>query len=105
MTLQIRSQDVVTRLGVPIDCVGVAQVKIESREPKVLAIAAENFLDKSDREVQQIALETMEGHQRSIMGKLTVEQIYKDRTAFGQQEMGFQHKCNTLATYKLHVIT
>ena len=89
MTLQIRSQDVVTRLGVPIDCVGVAQVKIESREPKVLAIAAENFLDKSDREVQQIALETMEGHQRSIMGKLTVEQIYKDRTAFGQQETGF----------------
>ena len=88
MTLQIRSEDVVTSKGVPIDCVGIAQVKIESRNPEILAVAAQNFLNKSERAIRQIALETMEGHQRSIMGKLTVEQIYKDKSAFGIQEMG-----------------
>ena len=33
-------------------------------------------------EVLQICLETMEGHQRAIMGNMTVEEIYRDRKTF-----------------------
>ena len=29
-----------------------------------------------------ICLETMEGHQRAIMGNMTVEEIYRDRKTF-----------------------
>ena len=32
-----------------------------------------------------IALQTLEGHQRAILGTMTVEDIYQDRTAFADQ--------------------
>merc|ERR1712107_674175 len=42
----------------------------------------EQFGDKSDEEVTNICLETMEGRQRAIMGNMTVEEIYRDRKTF-----------------------
>merc|ERR1719419_1030029 len=33
----------------------------------------------------QVALETLEGHQRAIMGSMTVEEIYQDRKKFSKQ--------------------
>lgn len=47
--------------------------------------ACEQFLGKSESEIQHIALVTLEGHQRAIMGSMTVEEIYKDRKKFSQQ--------------------
>lgn len=39
----------------------------------MLLAACEQFLGKSDEEIQHIALVTLEGHQRAIMGSMTVE--------------------------------
>ena len=36
-------------------------------------------------EVQAIATETMEGHQRSIMGKMTIEAILQDKATFSRE--------------------
>ena len=47
--------------------------------------ACEQFLGKSESEIQHIALVTLEGHQRAIMGSMTVEEIYKDRKKFSKQ--------------------
>ena len=66
-------------MGVQIDVKGAAQVKIESKDPDILKLACTNFLGKSEQEIEQIALLTMEGHQRSIMGQMTVEDVYKAR--------------------------
>jgi len=82
MTLQFTSDHVNTKQGVPISCVGVAQVKIESRNQNMLSTACTHFLGKSEETIRNIALETMEGHQRAIMGQMTVEEIYRDRKAF-----------------------
>lgn len=43
----------------------------------MLAAAAQMFLGKTQREIKQVALETLEGHQRAIMGLMTVEEIYQ----------------------------
>ena len=61
MTLHIKSEHVNTQKGVPISCIGVAQVKIESRNDKMLATACMHFLGKGEDEIRNIALETMEG--------------------------------------------
>merc|ERR1711887_88022 len=82
MTLQITSDHVNTKQGVPISCIGVAQVKIESRNQQMLSTACTHFLGKAEETIRGIALETMEGHQRAIMGQMTVEEIYQDRKAF-----------------------
>lgn len=42
-------------------------------------------MGKSESEIQHIALVTLEGHQRAIMGSMTVEEIYKDRKKFSKQ--------------------
>uniref|UniRef100_A0A8C4N6Z6 Flotillin n=1 Tax=Eptatretus burgeri TaxID=7764 RepID=A0A8C4N6Z6_EPTBU len=51
----------------------------------MLAAACQMFLGKEDQQVGQIALETLEGHQRAIMGNMTVEEIYKDRKKFSHE--------------------
>jgi len=39
----------------------------------MLLTACEQFLGKPKQEIQEIALHTLEGHQRAIMGSMTVE--------------------------------
>jgi len=50
----------------------------------MLSAACEQFLGKHEREIETIAKETLEGHQRAIMGNMTVEEIYKDRKKFSR---------------------
>lgn len=49
------------------------QVKIQGQNKEMLAAACQMFLGKSESEIAQIALETLEGHQRAIMAHMTVE--------------------------------
>lgn len=85
MTLQVESPTVYTSQGVPISVTGIAQVKIQGQNSEMLLAACEQFLSKSEAEIQHIALVTLEGHQRAIMGSMTVEEIYKDRKKFSKQ--------------------
>ncbi|XP_062242456.1 flotillin-2 [Platichthys flesus] len=83
MTLQPRCEDVETAEGVAITVTGVAQVKVMT-EHDLLAVACEQFLGKSVMEIKAVVLQTLEGHLRSILGTLTVEQIYQDRDQFAK---------------------
>ncbi|XP_013411696.1 flotillin-1 isoform X4 [Lingula anatina] len=84
MTLVIESPNVYTQLGVAISVTGVAQVKIQGANREMLEAACQQFLGKSENEIRSIAQETLEGHQRAIMGTMTVEEIYKDRKKFSK---------------------
>lgn len=84
MTLSIQSDRVYTQLGVAITVTGIAQVKIQGQNIEMLQAACQQFLGKSEKEILRIAQETLEGHQRAIMGNMTVEEIYKDRKKFSK---------------------
>jgi flotillin len=84
MTLDVTTPEVYTSHGVPIIVDGVAQIKIKKDEPSLHA-AAERFLGKQPQEIAKIALETVQGHLRAILGTLTVEDIYKNRDQFAQK--------------------
>eukprot|EP00045_Choanoeca_perplexa_P004542 m.38999 g.38999 ORF g.38999 m.38999 type:complete len:427 (-) comp12629_c0_seq1:54-1334(-) len=84
MTLTIESPRIYTKQGVPISVTGVAQVKVESTDRECLHRACQQFLGLSDREIQGVIQETLEGHQRAIMGTMTVEEIYQDRQKFSE---------------------
>ncbi|XP_071519695.1 flotillin-1 isoform X5 [Panulirus ornatus] len=84
MTLNVESPRVYTAQGVPISVTGIAQVKVQGQYEEMLLAACEQFLGKNETEIQQVALETLEGHQRAIMGSMSVEEIYKDRKKFNQ---------------------
>merc|ERR1711892_749610 len=84
MTLQVSSVNVNSGQGVSISVTGIAQVKIQGQNEEMLLAACEQFLGKPEDEIQQVALETLEGHQRAIMGSMTVEEIYRDRKKFSK---------------------
>jgi flotillin len=81
MTIDVITPKVYTIQGVPITVDGVAQVKIRGDDVSI-ATASEQVLSKSQDEIRNVALQTLEGHLRAILGTLTVEEVYKDRDAF-----------------------
>jgi len=84
MTIEVVTPNVYSLQGVPVTLDGVAQVKVGSDDVSIVT-AAEQFLSKPVNEIQNVALQTLEGHLRAIVGTLTVEEIYKDRDKFAQQ--------------------
>ena len=50
-----------------------SQVKIQGQNNEMLQTACQQFLGKSENDIRRIAQETLEGHQRAIMGNMTVE--------------------------------
>ena len=83
MTIDVKTPSVYTITGVPVRVDGVAQIKVKG-EDIAIRTAAEQFLSKTPTEVMSIAHQTLEGHLRAIIGKLTVEELYKDRDKFAQ---------------------
>eukprot|EP00128_Syssomonas_multiformis_P005513 Colp12_sorted_trinity150504_noHs@31759 len=79
VTLNLESPTVYTKFGVPISVSGVAQVKIDQKH---LPKAIQYFLGMSTQQIGYVVTETLEGHQRSIMGTMTVEEIFQDRKKF-----------------------
>jgi len=84
MTIEVVTTNVYTSQGVPVTVDGVAQVKVGSDDVSIIT-AAEQFLSKSTKEIQNVALQTLEGHLRGILGTLSVEEIYRDRDKFAQR--------------------
>src|SRR5208283_2305067 len=85
MTIDVRSDAaIITTNGVPIFVDGVAQVKVKG-DNESIATAAEQFLNKSDDEIKQIAHETLVGHLRAIMGQMEVEELIRNFEQFAQK--------------------
>lgn len=84
MTLDVTTPAVYTVQGVPLLVEGVAQIKVKGDDISI-ATAAEQFLDKSQQQIAQIALQTLEGHLRAIIGTMNVEEIVTNRDAFAQR--------------------
>ncbi|CAG11686.1 unnamed protein product [Tetraodon nigroviridis] len=103
LTLNVKSDKVYTRHGVPISVTGIAQMKIQGQNKQMLAAACQMFMGKSEGEIAHIALETLEGHQRAIIAHLTVEEIYKDRKKFSEQV--FQVASSDLVNMGISVVS
>jgi len=84
MTLTPSTNRVYTKEGVAISVDGVAQVKVGS-SVDAIRTAAQQFLRKTPHEIAEVALQTVEGNQRAILGTMTVEDIYQDREGFATQ--------------------
>lgn len=99
MTLLPKCENVETKQGVSLTVTGVAQVMVmaedhmaehrsaeqQQQRDAFLHKALEQFLGKTEREIRETILQTLEGHLRAILGTLTVEEIYKEREMFAKQ--------------------
>src|SRR5699024_621707 len=76
--------EVYTEQGVPVMADGTSIIKIGGSVNEI-ATAAEQFLGKTKEERETEAKEVLEGHLRSILGSMTVEEIYKNRDKLSQE--------------------
>ncbi|KAJ8901256.1 hypothetical protein NDN08_007105 [Rhodosorus marinus] len=92
-TIQVESNQSMTVKGVSVNIIGVCQVKVSGysevdgslvRDENAIRLAAQHFLGATDDEIDNSIRQTMEGHQRAILGSLSVEEVYRDRRAFSE---------------------
>ncbi|MGN6385991.1 MAG: flotillin family protein, partial [Verrucomicrobiota bacterium] len=84
LTIDVQTPEVYTSKGVPVIVDGVAQIKVKGDDISI-ATASEQFLSKSTDEIKNVAMQTLEGHLRAILGTMTVEEIYQNRDAFASK--------------------
>ncbi len=70
--------------GIPLAVDAIANVKI-SGEPAVIGNAIERFLGRDLNEIRRVAKETLEGHLRGVLARLTPEEVNEDRLKFVQE--------------------
>lgn len=91
-TLSVHTAHGLTVNGVELNVTSCCQVKIQgwrseaSESPHVdesaIRLAAQHFLGKSEADINDTIQKTVAGHQRAIIGTLTVEELYRDRALF-----------------------
>src|SRR6188474_409409 len=84
MTIPLEIKRAYTLKGVPVSVKAVANVKIRGDDTSLQA-AAERFLGMTHDQIQKVVCHTLEGHLRSILGTLTVEEVNSDRQSFAQK--------------------
>lgn len=84
ITIPLKIASAYTKEGVAVSVDAVANVKIGSDDIAV-GNAIERFLGMPPEQIKNVIFQTMEGHLRSILGTLTVEEINTDRQAFAQR--------------------
>ena len=82
-TIDVVVQNAYSRGGIPLNVVGVANVKVAGEEP-LMNNAVERFLGRQRPEIMRIAKETLEGNLRGVLAQLTPEEVNEDKTRFAQ---------------------
>src|SRR5919108_2303718 len=78
LQFDVRTQETYTAHGVPVQIDGVCMVKVDGSED-VIERAAEQFLSRGREDIVRTAMQAVEGHMRTAVGALSIEDIYRER--------------------------
>ena len=82
--IEIRCHNAYSNGGIPLAVHAIAFVKVSS-DPQRLPNAIERFLGRDPREIRQVAKETLEGHVRGVLARMTPEEVNEDRLKFAEE--------------------
>lgn len=83
LALEVHVRGAYCKGGIPLNVMGVANVKLPGEEPRLLN-AVERFLGRTPAEISRIARETLEGNLRGVLAQLTPEEVNEDKVRFAQ---------------------
>ncbi len=84
INLSIKTPEVLTHGGILILAEAAAQVRIGSDENSI-HVAAEQFLGTGKDGIREVAETILDGKMRSLIGTLTVEDLYRNRMDFSER--------------------
>jgi len=82
--IEINTTNAYSSGGIPLNVHAVANVKVSSK-PERVKNAIERFMGRDPLEIQRVAKETLEGHLRGVLARLTPEEVNEDRLKFAQE--------------------
>ena len=82
--LEVSVTNAYSRGAIPLNVMGIANVKVSSGEG-LLENAAERFLHVDSAAIGKIAKETLEANLRGVLATLSPEEVNEDRLKFSQQ--------------------
>ena len=82
---EIKEDDIPNHDNVKINVKGVATCKISTAQEEDLTNAAMAFLGKTDEDIKGFVLNILIGHLRSIIGKLDIDEILRQRDTFNRR--------------------
>lgn len=84
ITVNVKTPEVLTGEGVPIMAEASAQIRIDTSDYP-LTLAIEQFLGRGTEGIREVVEAILEGKMRAVIGKMTVEEIYKGRLEFAEE--------------------
>lgn len=107
--IEIQVTNAYSRGGIPLDVHAVANVKI-SNEPERVNNAIERFMGRDRDELRRVAKESLEGHLRGVLARLTPEEVNEDRLKFAnalvdEAEEDFDKLGLALDTLKIQAVS
>jgi flotillin len=78
MQFDVRTAETYSMHGVPLQVDGVCMIKIDGTEEGIER-AAEQFLSRGREDIVRTAMQAVEGHMRSAVGGLSIEDVYRER--------------------------
>lgn len=81
--LDLHVQNAFSKGGIALNVHAIANVKIAS-DPAAMMNAIERFLGRERDEIKRVAKESLEGHLRGVLARLTPEEVNEDRLKFAQ---------------------
>lgn len=87
----LEAHNAYSRGGIPLHLQAVAYVKVSS-DPNIRNNAIVRFLARDPAEIKQVAKESLEGHLRGIVARMTPEEVNEDRLKFAQEMVHETHE-------------
>jgi flotillin len=82
--VELKIPEVLTSQGIPVITQASAQIRVKTDDYSI-RLAAEQFLGKGIEGMRDISSRIIEGHARSMIGKLSVEELYRNRDDFAER--------------------
>ena len=82
--IEINTTNAYSAGGIPLNVHAVAKIKVSSNTARVKN-AIERFMGRDPLEIQRVGKETLEGHLRGVLARLTPEEVNEDRLKFAQE--------------------
>jgi len=109
MEVPIAIRGAYSKGGISLNVDAIANVKISS-DQVVVGNGIERFLGRDPNEIKRVAKETLEGHLRGVLARLTPEEINEDRLKFSDElatesEMDLRKLGIHLDTFKIQHVS
>jgi flotillin len=82
--IEINVTNAYSKGGIPLAVHAIANVKVSS-DDRVIRNAIERFLGVDPQEIRRVAKESLEGHIRGVLARMTPEEVNEDRLKFAQE--------------------